>query len=191
MFFAEPAVRCLPPGFVLQRVFVFALCCVCVCVCNQHIDATHMHHHHHHHHHHRHHHYQVTPRQPAPPLCNVQLSGAVGAIGADLPPGVVLGRWWCDVHRIYRPQRGRWRRLLRSALPAAFLSELFSLPTLLLLKVRVLCAALEYVQDTATAAPILVVVWEGSVNANGTAAGKSTGTMFSHRLPIDDWCPEL
>jgi hypothetical protein len=47
-------------------------------------------------------------------------------------------------------------------------------------------SALEYVIDGSSGAPFLVVVWEGSVDNH-----QSTGTMFSHRLAIDDWCPEL
>lgn len=51
-------------------------------------------------------------------------------------------------------------------------------------------SALEYVTDP-DGTSVLVVVWEGSVDAEGNPANKSTGTMFSHRLTIDDWCPEL
>ena len=38
---------------------------------------------------------------------------------------------------------------------------------------------------------MLVVVWEGSVDAGGKPAQQSTGTMFSHLLQINDWCPEI
>jgi hypothetical protein len=51
-------------------------------------------------------------------------------------------------------------------------------------------SALEYVTG-ADGTPVVVVVWEGSVDAEGNPASSSTGTMFSHRLTIDDWCPPL
>jgi hypothetical protein len=51
-------------------------------------------------------------------------------------------------------------------------------------------SALEYVTG-ADGTPELVVVWEGSVDAEGNPASSSTGTMFSHRLTVDDWCPPL
>jgi len=51
-------------------------------------------------------------------------------------------------------------------------------------------SALQYVEEAGK--PMLVVVWEGSVGADGTPYGtKSTGTMWSYRLTIDDWCPEV
>ena len=57
-------------------------------------------------------------------------------------------------------------------------------------------SALEYVADDkdsggGSGEAMLVVVWEGSVDSSGKPAHASTGTMFSHRLAIDDWCPEL
>lgn len=51
-------------------------------------------------------------------------------------------------------------------------------------------SALEYVA-TSDGTSVLVVVWEGSVDPQGNPAASSTGTMFSHRLTIDDWCPQL
>lgn len=51
-------------------------------------------------------------------------------------------------------------------------------------------SALEWVRDATTGSAMLVVVWEGSVDAGGKPASKSTGTMFSHRMTVDDWCPE-
>jgi hypothetical protein len=53
-------------------------------------------------------------------------------------------------------------------------------------------SALEYVVE-AGGVPTLIVVWEGSVGAGGGASPygtASTGTMWSHRLSINDWCPE-
>ena len=52
-------------------------------------------------------------------------------------------------------------------------------------------SALDWVRNASTGSPVLVVVWEGSVDASGKPGKQSTGTMFSHRLAVDDWCPEL
>eukprot|EP01048_Picozoa_sp_COSAG05_P023402 COSAG05_NODE_5054_length_1278_cov_0.952502_2_plen_74_part_01 len=53
-------------------------------------------------------------------------------------------------------------------------------------------SALEYISDESSGEPVLVVVWEGSVGPNGGSAPpygtKSTGTMWSYRLPVNDWC---